>query len=91
MVIIQLDDDGASRETWAMVRVAPNLAVAEMLQELLQSEGIIVMLRPASIPHLGAGGPVEVLVPEGQLIEARRVLGPGEELECEPDEPWRET
>lgn len=41
---------------------------------MLEGEGILVMLRPMGIPHLGDSASVEVLVPETEAEEARDIL-----------------
>ncbi|NPV29552.1 MAG: glutamate decarboxylase [Firmicutes bacterium] len=59
---------------WTVVYIAPNRATAEMLKEILTSEGLLVMLRSAGIPHFGDGGAVEILVPESEAEEAYEIL-----------------
>jgi hypothetical protein len=59
---------------WTVVYIAPNMTVAEMLKELLASEGLLVMLRSVGIPHFGPSGAVEIMVPEGEAEEAHEVL-----------------
>lgn len=54
--------------------IAPNKSIAEMLKEVLAKEGLLVMLRSSGIPHFGASGSVEVLVPEGEVEEAHEIL-----------------
>jgi hypothetical protein len=65
--------EGAA-STWVVVRVASSLALAEMLQEILTNEGILVMLRSLGPPQMGAAGPVEVLVPRAEAQDALEVL-----------------
>ena len=60
--------------TWVVVRVAPSLALAEMLEEILTNEGILVMLRSLGPPQMGAASPVEVLVPRAEAQDALEVL-----------------
>lgn len=50
------------------------MAVAEMLKEMLTEEGLLVMLRSVGIPHFGASGSVEILVPETEAQEAHDLL-----------------
>ena len=38
---------------WTVVYVAPNRPVAEMIKEMLENDGLLVMIRCAGIPHLG--------------------------------------
>lgn len=59
---------------WAVVYVAPNEPVADMVREYLQKEGFLVMLRPVGIPHMGPSGSYEVMVPEGEVEEAQESL-----------------
>lgn len=59
---------------WTVVYIAPNMAVAEMLKEMLTEEGLLVMLRSVGIPHFGASGSVEILVPETEAQEAHDLL-----------------
>ena len=59
---------------WAVVHVAPNRAEAELTKHMLEAEGILVMLRPMGIPHMGDSASVEVLVPETEAEEARNIL-----------------
>lgn len=59
---------------WTVVYIAPNRATAEMLKEILTSEGLLVMLRSTGIPHFGDGGAVEILVPESEAEEAYEIL-----------------
>lgn len=64
---------------WTVVYVAPNRPVADMLKEMLENDGLLVMVRCASIPHLGNSAQFEILVPESEVDEAQialsRVLG----------------
>lgn len=59
---------------WTVVYIAPNKVIAEQLKSLLENEGILVMLRSVSVPHLGDSGAVEVLVPETEAEEASLIL-----------------
>ncbi len=59
---------------WTVVYIASNRATAETLKKILNKEGLLVMLRPTGIPHLGDGSTVEVLVPESEAEEAHEIL-----------------
>lgn len=59
---------------WTVIYIAPNLPVADMLKELLESEGILVMQRTVGVPHMGASSSVELLVPESEAEEAHEIL-----------------
>lgn len=59
------------------VVVATNQAEADMLEDMLQSEGIPCVVRRAGradLPDFGASGQREILVPEGGLSAARDLL-----------------
>ncbi len=60
--------------SWVVVYLAPNLALAEMVKQMLTNEGILVMLRSIGPPHLGPSGPVEVMVPRVEAKDAVQVL-----------------
>jgi len=59
---------------WIVVYIAPNQVTADQYKSLLEMEGILVMLRPAGAPQMGAAGPVEVLVAESEAREAAEIL-----------------
>lgn len=59
---------------WTVVYIASNLSRAELLKQILNTEGLLVMLRSTGIPHFGDGGSVEVLVPESEAEEAHEIL-----------------
>jgi hypothetical protein len=59
---------------WTVVYIAPNRTAAEMLKQVLTGEGLLVMLRPIGVPHLGDSGSVELLVPESEVEEAHEIL-----------------
>jgi hypothetical protein len=59
---------------WTVVYIAPNRAVAEMLKNLLEAEGILVMIRAIGIPHMGDSASMEILVPESEAEEAIEIL-----------------
>ena len=45
-----------------------------MARSVLESEGILVRLRPVGVPYVGDSGSVEILVPESEAEEAQQVL-----------------
>ncbi|MHB9095338.1 MAG: putative signal transducing protein [Eubacteriales bacterium] len=59
---------------WTVVYIAPSRLVAESLQNVLSSEGLLVMLRTIGIPHVGDSSAVEILVPESEVDEAMEIL-----------------
>lgn len=59
---------------WTVVYIAPSRAIAESLQNVLSSEGLLVMLRNIGIPHVGDSSAVEILVPESEVDEAMEIL-----------------
>ncbi len=59
---------------WTVVYIAPNRTTADMLKGVLEAEGLLVMLRPIGVPHLGDSGAVEILVPESEAEEAHEIL-----------------
>ena len=59
---------------WTVVYIAPNGATAELIKNYLESEGILVMLRPIGPPRLGSSASVEVMVPELEAEEAHEIL-----------------
>ena len=59
---------------WTVVYIAPNGATAELIKNYLESEGILVMLRPIGPPHLGSSASVEVMVPFFKQKTAYEIL-----------------
>lgn len=62
---------------WSKVASAPNETVALMMEGLLRNAGIPVLVQRATgfdAPEFLAAGPREILVPEPELAEARRIL-----------------
>jgi hypothetical protein len=59
---------------WTVVYISPNRVIAEQIKSIIVNEGLMVMLRPAGVPHLGDSGPVEVLTLESEAEEARLIL-----------------
>ncbi len=58
---------------WTVVYIAPNLEKAELLNDLLTEEGLMVMLRPMS-NNCADDGSVEILVSESEAEEAHLIL-----------------
>ncbi|TCL33937.1 putative signal transducing protein [Anaerospora hongkongensis] len=58
---------------WTVVYIASNRSQAEMLKNLLGSEGILANTRPAGISMLG-DGIHEILVLESEADEAHAIL-----------------
>ncbi len=59
---------------WTVVYIAPNRSAGEMIKELLENEGLLVMLRAIGVPHMGDSANVEVLVPESEAEEAHELI-----------------
>ncbi len=59
---------------WTVVYISSNRVIAEQIKELLTAEGLLVMIRPLGIPHMGDSGTFEVLVPELEASEANEIL-----------------
>ena len=59
---------------WTVVYIAPNRSTGEMIKELLENEGLLVMLRPIGVPHMGNSANVEILVPESEAEEAHEFI-----------------
>ncbi len=59
---------------WKVVYIASNRPSAEMIKQLLEGEGLLVMLKPLGVPHLGDSSNVEILVPESEVEEAYEIL-----------------
>lgn len=59
---------------WTVVYIAPSRTVAESLQEVLSSEGLLVQLRTIGIPQVADSSAVEILVPESEVDEAMEIL-----------------
>ena len=58
---------------WKVIYIAANRAQADMLKNLLTSEGIMADTRPAGVSMLG-DGIYELLVLESEAEEAKEVL-----------------
>jgi len=66
---------GGRDKGWEVVFRAGNYALAGMLKEILEGEGLLVMVRSQSgLPQSAFGGPVEVLVPADRAEEAQRLV-----------------
>ena len=65
---------------WTVVHIAPNRPEAELVKNMLEGEGLLVMLRPTGVPQMGDSASVEVLVPEAEAEEARAILDDSDEL-----------
>jgi len=59
---------------WTVVYIASNRSTGEMIKELLENEGLLVMLRAIGVPHMGDSANVEVLVPESEAEEAHELI-----------------
>lgn len=61
---------------WTILYIAPNQAMAEMIKDMLQDEGFLVMLRSLGIgsAYFGAASSFEVMVPESEAEEAHEIL-----------------
>jgi len=68
-----MDMEG-ERPMWTVVYVAPNDSIAQMLKDVLEQEGLLVMLRRTGVPHMGASGNFELLVPETEAEEAHEIV-----------------
>ena len=58
---------------WTVVYIAPSMGVAERIQNLLASEGLLVTLKTVELTDDGRGS-IEVRVPEGEAEEAHEIL-----------------
>lgn len=59
---------------WKVVYIAQNRVLAEQIKSLLEMEGIMVMLKPIGVPHLGDSGAVEIQVVESEAEDAVEIL-----------------
>jgi hypothetical protein len=59
---------------WTVVYIAQNRIAAEQIKSVLEIEGIMAMLRPIGVPHLGDSGAVEVLVTQLEAEEAVEII-----------------
>ena len=58
---------------WTVVYIATSVGVAEKVQNLLSSEGLLVTLKTVELNDDGRGS-IEVRVPEGEAEEAQEIL-----------------
>ena len=69
----------AGQPAWVRVAVARNQPEAEMIQGILADAGIPAYVRRMAgfdVPDFLAGGPRDVMVPEGRALEAHAVIDP---------------
>jgi hypothetical protein len=62
---------------WTVLYIAPSQSEANRLKMLMETEGILVRLRPVGLMINENTANVEVLVPEAELEEAQEVLTNG--------------
>ncbi len=63
------------------MHIAPNRPEAELVKNMLEGEGLLVMLRPIGVPpHMGDSANVEVMVPETEAEEACAILDASDRL-----------
>jgi hypothetical protein len=58
---------------WTVVYIAPTLAIAERLKQLLENEGMLVNLRRVDVDDAGRGN-IEIQVPDGEAEEAQEII-----------------
>ncbi|PSR32817.1 MAG: hypothetical protein C7B46_12660 [Sulfobacillus benefaciens] len=58
---------------WTVVYIAPTLAIAERLKQLLENEGMLVNLRRVDVDDVGRGN-IEIQVPDGEAEEAHEII-----------------
>lgn len=66
-------DEGGLATMWTVVYIAPSMAVAERVKEILSAEGLLVTVKAVELSEDGRGS-VEVRVPEGETEEAHEIL-----------------
>jgi len=59
---------------WTVIYIAANQAHAEMLKNLLVSEGILANIRPVGVVSMLGDGLYEILVLESEAEEANAIL-----------------
>ncbi|HHZ20625.1 MAG TPA: DUF2007 domain-containing protein [Firmicutes bacterium] len=62
---------------WTVLYIAPGQSEANRLKELMETEGIMVRLRPVGMMINEKTSNIEILVPETELEEAQEVLTHG--------------
>ncbi|MGI6093199.1 MAG: DUF2007 domain-containing protein [Veillonellaceae bacterium] len=59
---------------WTVIYIASNRSHAEMLKNMLDSEGILANIRPAGVVSMLGDGMFEILVLESEADEAHAIL-----------------
>lgn len=59
---------------WQVIYIAPSKQAAEQLRDALSQEGILVSLRATGVSASAGGTHFELLVPQGEAVEAHQVL-----------------
>ncbi|MEN6413230.1 MAG: DUF2007 domain-containing protein [Veillonellales bacterium] len=59
---------------WTVIYIAQNRTQAEMLKNLLDSEGILAQIRPIGVMSMLGDGSYEILVLESEADEAQVIL-----------------
>lgn len=59
---------------WTVVYIAPSKSTADKYKDVLQTEGVLVQLRPIGSANQGDNGAVEILVPESEAEEAHEII-----------------
>lgn len=59
---------------WTVIYIAANRTQAEMLKNLLASEGILANIRPVGVVSVLGDGMYEILVLESEVEEANTIL-----------------
>lgn len=59
---------------WQVIYIAPSKHAAEQLRDALSREGILVSLRATGVSTAAGGTHFELLVPQGEALEANQVL-----------------
>jgi len=65
---------GVEKNMWTVVYMAQSKEVADKLNSILSSEGILVKLRPVSKTQDSGDNYFEVLVPESEVEEAHNII-----------------
>lgn len=59
---------------WQVIYIAPTKQAAEDLRDALSREGILVSLRATGVSTAAGGTHFELLVPQGEAVEAHQIL-----------------
>lgn len=59
---------------WTVLYVAPNQTTANRIKDFMETEGILIRLRPIGIRAEGSYTNYEILVTEAEIEEAQEVL-----------------